>query len=192
LHPQAPVPNTLSVSVTQSGIVAGSVDTFVAIAPFGGGSPQFQWLLNSNPIPGATNSIYVTSTLAAGDVISCRETSSMPCAVPATVTSGGITVRIIPVGVDPFMGKGAGLSLVPNPSPGTFTIRGVLAVAADGYATITVADMLGQQVYTSDAAIMGGLLNHTVTLDGSLANGLYIVNITYGDSHMVYRVVVSR
>ena len=188
----AHVPNTITVLVTQSGIVAGSVDTFVAIAPDGGATPLYQWLLNGVAIPGATSSLYITSTLAEGDVISCRETSSDGCASPVIVVSSGVSVRVIPVGVQQFSSNGDNFRLVPNPNKGSFTIEGSLKDHSQNNVSIIITDMLGQTIYKQIAEVHSGSLNVPVTLDNRIADGMYLVTITSGDDHVVCHVVINR
>jgi len=186
------VVNTLTVTVSQSSIVSGSVDTFTAIAPNGGSSPAFQWLLNGVSIPGANSSVYITNTLAAGQVIGCIETSSAYCAVPKTVASSGITVRVIPVGVQQITNNSGNYTLLPNPNKGAFTIEGKLNEAADTKVSIDITDMLGQAIYTRSVVATSGNLNETITLDNAVANGMYLVSITSKDGREVYHVVVNR
>jgi Zn-dependent metalloprotease len=188
----APVPNTISISVTQSGIAAGSLDTFVAIAPNGGGAPLFQWFINGTAIPGATASYYVTSSLTAGEVINCKVTSSLPCAMPPTATSGGITVRIIPVGVQQTTGTGGNISLTPNPNKGTFDIEGSLNSLTDSRVNIVVTDLLGQAIYKHTTEVLSGHFIQHVALDNSIASGMYLVSITSGENHVVYHMVLNK
>ncbi len=192
IHPQAPVANTISVTVTQSGIVAGSVDTFIAIAPNGGLTPHFQWLLNGVAIPGATSSIYVTDSLAAGQIISCEETSSLPCAVPPIVFSGGVTVKVIPVGVRQISGNGNNFTLIPNPNKGEFTIEGSLRSAVTEEVGIIISDMLGQVIYNETTTAKGGKLNKQIIMDHAIANGNYLVTIIAGGEQVVYRLVINK
>ena len=192
IHPIAPVLNTISVSVTQSALVAGSADTFIALAPNGGTAPAFQWRLNGTPISGATNSNYITNTLTAGEIISCEETSNKPCATPETAISGGITVRVIPAGVQQLSSIGTQFNLVPNPNKGTFAITGSLKDNTATNACITITDLLGQNVYSQIFEIQNGILNHQIILGSQTANGIYLVNITSGAEHFIYRIVVDK
>ena len=192
LHPINPVLNTVSVSVTQSALVAGNADTFIALAPNGGSAPAYQWLLNGSPVAGATGSIYVTSTLTAGEVISCEETSNKPCATPETAVSGGITVRVIPVGVQQLTNNGTQFTLLPNPNNGLFTIEGSLKDNTSGHVNIMITDMLGRNVYKNVFELQNGNLNQQIVLGCQVASGIYMVNITSGEEHFVFRIVVDK
>ncbi len=189
---QSHVANTVSIFVSQSTITAGSVDTFVAIAPNGGSSPLYQWLLNGATIPGATTSMYITTTLTSSQVISCRVTSSLSCATPNTVISSGITVNVIVTGLSQVTKPDGNFSILPNPNKGEFTIEGNLGTGTDSKVDIVIIDMLGQVVYTQSYVARNGAIYDHVILDHSIANGMYLVGVTSANVHAVYHVVVSR
>ncbi len=186
-----PVTNMLNITVTQSGIMQGSVDTFVANPINGGGSPVYQWLLNGIAIPGANSSMYITSTLAPGDIISCKETSSLPCASPATATSGGISVKVTPVGVQ-TIGASGNFTLAPNPSKGIFDIKGSLKSITDEKVTIVITDLPGQVVYSKVSQSQNGMVNEHIVMDNSLANGIYVLSITTAQGHEVFQLVIDK
>ncbi len=192
VHPIAPVLNTINILVTQSTVVAGGTDTFIAIAPNGGSTPSYQWLRNGSPIPGATNSMYVTSTLTAGVIISCEETSSKPCATPETAISGGITVKVIPVGVQEMTSGNGHFTLSPNPNKGSFTIEGKVNGNQNEPVNITVTDMLGQTIYRQLTESVNGDYSQPVKLDNCIANGMYLVSIICGQDRMVFHVVIEK
>ena len=192
IHPSPPVLNTINISVTQSSVVSGSVDTFIAIASNGGTSPSYQWRLNGSPVAGATGSIYVTSTLTAGEIISCEETSNKPCATPETAISGGITVSVIPAGVQQIAAGNGSFTVSPNPNKGSFTIDGRTTSNAVELVTITVTDVLGQAIYSQQAETGNGYFSRLVQLDNSIANGMYLVTITSGQDRIVFHIVVEK
>jgi hypothetical protein len=136
--------------------------------------------------------LYITSTLAEGDVISCRETSSDGCASPVIVVSSGVSVRVIPVGVQQFSSNGNNFSLVPNPNKGEFTIEGSLKNQSAEDINIVITDMLGQVVYKETVNTLNGKLNTHIVLAPSVANGSYLVNITSGKDYVAYHVVINR
>ncbi len=191
MHVENPTLNTVSISATQYSIVSGRVDSFVAIAPNAGSAPVYQWLKNGLPIAGANAAIYTTRTLAAGDIISCRVTSSDICALPNTVTSTGITVTVLPNGVAQVSAQGNQFGLMPNPNKGEFTITGSVA-AGDDQLSIVVTDVLGQVVYTGKRNIQNGSVNEQVILPGNTANGIYLVTLTSGGDRVVFRMVMDK
>jgi hypothetical protein len=75
---------------------AGNPITLSANANGGGSDPTFQWLLNGNPIPGATLPFYTTEeNLTGTNNFSVQMTSSAICATPATVTSANFAVTVV-------------------------------------------------------------------------------------------------
>lgn len=122
-------------------ICAGTSVTFTAAITNGGNAPTYQWRRNGTPV-GSNNNTYTNSSLANGDVISCRLTSNLGCAVPDTVTSS-VTMTVTPV---------AAPSLTISPSPNdticagtsvTFTATPVLGGTAPSYQWILNGNNVG-------------------------------------------------
>ncbi len=187
------VSNTVTITASRLTITAlGQPVTFTATAPHGGSSPAYQWLLNGLVVPGATNSVYVSTVLGSGQVVTCRVTSSDPCASPNPAISNGILVTLVPAGIKDQQHTAGSFLLVPNPNNGTFTISGTIDAIADGKVTIKVADMLGQIIYINDAQITNGTLNEHITLDRTLANGIYVINIISAEGSYVMHMVLNK
>ena len=89
----ANVTPSVSISASANPITSGTSVTFTATPTNGGGSPSYQWKLNSSNA-GTNSSTYINSTLADGDLISCVMTSSATCASPTTATSNTITMSV--------------------------------------------------------------------------------------------------
>ncbi|HET9433093.1 MAG TPA: MopE-related protein, partial [Chitinophagaceae bacterium] len=89
---------TPSVTVTASSttVCNGQMVTFTAAPVNGGASPSYQWKLNGNNIPGATNSTYQTTSLQNGDVVSAVMTSSLSCASPSSALSNNLSIAVTP------------------------------------------------------------------------------------------------
>ena len=192
VHVFAPSVNNLAVSVAQSSIPTGMVDTFTAIATGAGTSPTFQWFIDGMAVAGANTNIYITDSLHNGQVVTCKETSSFVCSDPQSVTSGGISVSVIATGIHQ---PGRGLStfvLMPNPNAGSFTIKGALSATADGQLDITVTDVLGQTVYSKKAEASNGNLDEKIDLPKTIARGMYLVSITSGTEHVVFHVSIEK
>jgi Zn-dependent metalloprotease len=187
---ESPSLNLDTIKVTHSYIAAGQADTFVAIAPHGGASPAYQWMLNAATIPGATNATYITNTLVNGDKIFCQVTSSDVCATPNTNYSNIIKIQVS-TGIRTLAGNG-GLELVPNPNKGEFTISGPLTSASDQPVNIVVTNMLGQTVYSNTVISHNGNLNEHITLQSTIANGTYLVKVMSGEDHCVFHLVVEK
>ncbi|REK49829.1 MAG: hypothetical protein DWQ48_06850 [Bacteroidetes bacterium] len=88
---------TPSVSITQT---AGSnpscqysLLSFTASPVNGGSTPSYQWKINGSNV-GTNNSVYSSSTINNGEVITCEMTSVALCASPVVVSSNSITMTI--------------------------------------------------------------------------------------------------
>jgi uncharacterized protein YjdB len=182
--------NLDTIQVTRPVITIGQVDTFIVFAPHAGTSPSYQWYLNGLPIPGATNATFVTSALVSTDAVKCQVTSSDLCSLPKTNYSNIIKV-LVQTGVNNLVNGAGYFTLVPNPNKGEFTINGILN-ATDEKVGIVVTDMLGQTIYNKMAQAGNGELNERITLGTSIANGMYLVKITYGEGSRVFHIAVNR
>jgi hypothetical protein len=52
--------------------------------------------------------------------------------------------------------------------------------------------MLGQTVYNGNATITNGNINERIDLNNTLANGMYILNITAGSDRKSMQFVVNK
>lgn len=94
----ASLTHTAGISSPNADICQGQTASFTLNAANGGSAPVIEWRKNGTPIPGtAGQTTVLLSGLANGDVISCQETTSLPCASPAVVQSNSITVSVSPV-----------------------------------------------------------------------------------------------
>ncbi len=172
-----------SVSITVTGhTTAGSLDTFTATAFGGGVSPSYQWYINSSPVAGATSYRYITDTLRSGQVVSCEETSSIRCAVPATATSNHITVDVT-TGTTPFpLLKTGGVTVYPNPANDVMHIDNVSAGARYRILSIVGSVMQGGILYER-------YNNISIQL---LPPGVYMLEVMNGVGERVVRKIVKE
>ncbi|NDC41407.1 MAG: T9SS C-terminal target domain-containing protein [Chitinophagia bacterium] len=96
------------------------------------------------------------------------------------------------VGVQNVGSGKANLLIMPNPNSGSFTIKGSFGNTGDEDATIEITDMLGQVVYTEKVKADKGELNQSVKLSGTLANGMYLVNIKSATVNQVFHFVLEQ
>lgn len=76
-------------------ICDGTSVTFTATPVNGGPTPTYIWYVNAG-IVGSNSPTYTTSTLANGDIVTCKMVSSTPCAAPDTAVSVDITMTVNP------------------------------------------------------------------------------------------------
>jgi len=77
-------------------VCKGAPVTFAAAPVNGGSTPVYKWYVNGLLVNTTTESVFVTSALNTGQVVTCSMTSSLACASPATVSSQGITIAFSP------------------------------------------------------------------------------------------------
>jgi hypothetical protein len=104
--PSLPTPVTVvvtpnaatSVNITVSPndtVCGGSLVSFAAFPINGGISPTYQWMNGPAPIVGAISSMWSSSTLTDGAMITCLMTSNAVCPLPATATSNLVKMNVI-------------------------------------------------------------------------------------------------
>ncbi|MBS1623091.1 MAG: T9SS type A sorting domain-containing protein, partial [Bacteroidetes bacterium] len=84
---------TVSISTATTTICQGSSLTFTATATNGGTTPVYQWFVNGLAA-GTNSSIFTTTTLQNGSVVTCKLTSNAGCTTASLVTSNAITVTV--------------------------------------------------------------------------------------------------
>ena len=180
-----------TISVTPGYIIApGTAATFnVTIVSGGGLSPSYQWMVNAVPIAGATNTTFTISTLNNGDSVSCMVTNTDLCSSISTFNAVQMTVGYN-TGIRQTA-NASGISLVPNPNNGTFVVKGAIGTT-DEEALMEVTDMVGQVVYSSKAQLINGQLNEHISLQGKMANGMYLLNVKTPSVSKVFHFVLEQ
>jgi gliding motility-associated-like protein len=89
------VPSATIATNAPSVICTGTDYLFTSSISNGGLNPQYQWMINGNPLPGATGDTLLTSVLVNGDVLTLQLQSSDVCANPSTVISNSITIQAV-------------------------------------------------------------------------------------------------
>ena len=181
-----PVVPSVSILATPGVNVFGIADTFTANVTNGGTNPSYQWYFNGTIVAGATNSVYIRSTVAHKDSITVKVTRNDACGL-STINSVVINGK---VGVPGVVG-GVTLALVPNPNNGVFSVTGSMGLVADEQVTATVTNMLGQTVYTNGFMTENGNINAQITT-ANLANGQYMLTLHSTAGNSVYRFVVQH
>jgi uncharacterized protein YjdB len=170
-------------------IAAGQTATFTATALNGGPTPSYQWLINGMPVAGATSPIFSTNALFDNDSVTCQVLSSGGC--PGLLGFNSVRIHIYGVGVQNVATTASDIRLMPNPSKGTFTVKGTLG-AADEEVSLEVTNMLGQVIYRTSVQARNGELNERIDLGNSIANGMYILNLRSGAEQKVFHIVIEQ
>jgi hypothetical protein len=185
-------PTLPSVSITANPgttVGRGKAVALTAVVTGGGPNPTYQWYVDGVPVPGATNQSYTKTSpdTSFEDSVSVVVATGGFC---PTSTHGWVYIEVDPEGVA-GLANAVGVSVLPNPSDGTFTIKGTIG-KADGELGIEVTDLLGQVVYQGTAQAPGGKVNQTVTLGNGTANGMYLLNLHTATGNLVVHIVVGR
>ena len=184
------IPTVVITAHPVGAILAGQPDTLTATITNGGATPEYQWKVNGLAIPGATNATYIDTNPANGDTITCAVTSGAPCG-GNTAASNDVGILVFDNSGVPVTGISTGLTVLPNPNKGAFTIKGTLGTT-DQEITVIITDMLGQDVFTARSVTHNGVLNQQVQLGKSIASGMYLVNVHTADGTKVFHVVVQQ
>lgn len=167
-------------------IVEGETCTFTAAATNAGAIPGYQWSVNGDPVPGATNAVFATNSLQNGDIIRCHVTSGGICSGITNYNAVVITV-LQPSGIAEI--AAASLSLQPNPNNGSFVIAGLPAAWSAEEVSLVITNALGQRVYEHKQILTGNTLNVESAL---MADGLYIATLNVGAHRRSIRFILKH
>jgi uncharacterized protein YjdB len=180
----------VNIAVTPGTTVgSGENATFAATAIGAGPTPAYQWYIKGIAQPGATNASFTSNNFATGDSVTCKVEGSGPC---GHATFNSVVMSVAPLGIAGMASGDANVRLMPNPNRGAFNVVGTLANSTDQEATIEVINMLGQKVYTNTVIVKGGNLNEQVKLGSTLANGMYLLNLSAGIETKVFHFVLEQ
>jgi hypothetical protein len=162
----------------------------ILTASVNNGSPvkAYQWFVNNTPVSGATSATYTSSNFANNDEVACMvlgECGEQPLTASVVITIDNESV----------LGTQAGSSdikVVPNPSKGTFMIKGTTGSAADEEVTYTITDVLGQVVYSNKVIALDGVIDQLVQLSSAVPNGMYLLTVHSATQSAVFHVVVAQ
>jgi len=84
------------------------------------------------------------------------------------------------------------LTMYPNPNRGDQLFISLTEVAADvRTASVDIFDMTGKRIATRTITVQDGFVNQSVELNGELAGGLYMVNVTAGAKTYTERLLIQ-
>ena len=189
IHVISNTPPTVIITASPDTIIAtpGTTISFAASVSNAGTAPTYQWQLNGVDIPGATLIAYASSSLVAGDMITCIVHSSIMCASPDSAISNTLTLHNLTTGIAQV--TSSPVVFYPNPNDGTFTISGNIN---DDAATIEVLNMVGQVVYTDVIKASNGKYSAHITLSADNASGVYVLHIKTTNDNYVTHFVINK
>jgi hypothetical protein len=164
---------TPSVTITSgsTSICSGGSVTFTATPTNGGSAPTYQWMINGVNVVGQTASIFTTSTLANGNIVSVKMTSNDPCANPTTATSNSITITT--TSVTPSVTITSGSTSICSGGSITFTATPTNGGSAPTYQwMINGVNVAGQtaSTFTTSTLANGNIVSVKMTSNDPCAN----------------------
>ncbi len=170
-------------------IGVGETVTFTASVVNGGPSPAWQWLVNGVPVADATSAKFVSNTCSDNDIVTCEATSSGACS--GYVVDNSVAVKVSPLGINTGIVSGSDIRLLPNPSNGEFSLKGTLGSDIQD-AVIEITDILGQVIYKQTVTATNGNIDQKVSLSGTLANGMYMLNLHSGNENKTFHFMIEK
>ena len=192
-HDTLPTPQVTLRAFPGNGITVWHIDSIQALVNYGGSNPAFQWLINGNIIPGATNESFTDHQFFNNDIVTCEVTASGPCG--GNTTAKSLTIVLYNVGVATVASNMVAIRLIPNPNKGVFTVKGDLGLPiaiGNEEVTMEVTNMLGQVLYSNKTVVENGKIDRQIELGNNLANGMYILNIRSGSQNSVFHFAVEK
>jgi hypothetical protein len=129
----------------------------------------YQWLSHGQPIPNATNYVYVATQPGDYSVII---TNSEGCSDTSILTS--ITHDVLSVNNLSLVDE---VTLFPNPNDGDFKLAGSI-VTKQGAVAMEITDVTGRTIYTTSLQVTNGKVNQPIHLDPATPSGTYIIRIS--------------
>lgn len=87
----------------------------------------------------------------------------------------------------------ADIAVIPNPNNGTFILKGIFTdVADEDQVDIDVVNLLGQSMLTDMVTMKKGILNTTISLGNTAANGIYLVKVKTQNTSKTLRITVDK
>ena len=171
-------------------ITEGTEVAFATTVTNAGPSPSYQWLINGEEVADATMGTFSYNNFADGDSVTCIVTGTGACGL-ATINS--VVMKVTPTsGVSSTGTIGGDIRLIPNPNTGKFVLSGTVGSSSNASMSVEVTNMLGQVVYSSEVTAKGGVINERIELNNTLANGMYLLNLSNGSDRKVFHFVVKQ
>lgn len=152
--------------------------------------PTYQWYVNGAAVHNATSTKFTSSDFNDQDTVTCRVANSTPCGEFAAFNT--VLINVESVGVSTVPSSAFDVRVMPNPNKGNFAITGTINGMTNETVTIEIANMLGQVVYKAQADVRGGKIDTRVDLGGSLANGMYLLNLHTENDSKIFHITLQQ
>lgn len=136
-------------------------------------NPSYQWVLNGNDIPFATESTLTRDNLKTGDIVYCKMVCNDNCAANKNLNSNIITMTITN-SVESLSNMKQNITIYPNPGNGIITISAT-SEKAEKY-NIHIINNMGQIVYPKSVIQLGNGIVKEVDLR-LLPTGIYTIKL---------------
>ncbi len=177
------IPTVVVNAYPGTSIINGTTETVTAVIINGGVAPTYQWYVNNVLVAGATSSSLVSNSFHDYDTVMCKVYG---CA--ATPGQASVVLRVIPrTGVNDITADN-GLQIAPNPSRGTFTVKGIVS---GNDAAIKITDIVGKVIYTANVPVTGGMVNTVVQLPANVPAGIYMLSMHTQAENIVSKITVE-
>jgi len=169
----------------------GQPFTFNSLITSGGSGVTYQWYVDGDPVPGATNNTFVRDVYD-DDLVWCKVVGNPDCPTGTTATSGSIQIYADYLSASSVEGAAIRFSLFPNPNDGNFRLTGKLAASSNDDVKYEVVNVLGQVVAKGETKAVSGNVDTRVDLGNSTAAGTYMLRVVSSEGEQVFHFVVSE
>jgi len=185
-----PTPTVSIRAYPGTGVGVWHIDSMKVFVSNAGPSPTYQWLINGNIIPGATNESFTNHQFFNQDSVTCLVTGSGPCG--GNTTAQSLILALYNVGVPVVTTAGSNVKLIPNPNKGVFTVKGNLGTTTDEEVALEVVNMVGQVLFSNKVTAQNGNIDERIELNNALANGMYMLNLRSATQNSVFHFVIEQ
>lgn len=167
-------------------IYAGQSDTLTANVVNGGSSPNYQWLINNNIVPGATTSVFICDSFKNNDSVTCAAENSGVCVYE---TFNGVIIHVNPLSIVNETPASI-FTLYPNPNQGSFNLTASCQELMNENMTVRITNIAGQTLYTDSIKPHNGTINQPIALNNA-ATGLYLLILKSQHVNKVLRFTIE-
>lgn len=169
----------------------GQPFTFNSLITSGGPGVTYQWYVDGDPVPGATNNTFVRDVYD-DDLVWCKVVGNPDCPTGTTATSSSIQIYADYLSTSNVDGEAIRFSLFPNPNDGNFRLTGKLAVSSSDDVKYEVVNVLGQVVAKGGAKAVNGNVDTKVDLGKNVAAGTYMLRVVSSEGEKIFHFVVNE